>query len=247
MVNIVRNGWIGGIREIQVDLGGDFPPEKLLPAEPVPADIDYDRWLGPAPAQPYNASRVRGWRMFWDYGWRRYSDWGAHHFDIVQWALGMDGGGPVHFVPKGFDGAPQPYYQYPDGLKVTMAIGEPGSPAGKFMIRFVGTEGEVGVSRELLESTPPTLAAKTPSSREFRADESNSHRDNWLDSIISRRPTLCPASVGARTFDICALAGLAQRLGRPVRWNPAKREIVDDPQAARFAEYPRRAGYPLPV
>ncbi len=251
-VNIVRNGWIGDIREIHVNLGGDFAPESLLPAEPVPADIDYDRWLGPAPAQPYNAQRVLGkfsggWRIFWDYGSRKNGDWGAHHFDIVQWALGMDHSGPVLFVPKGFEGAPLQYHQYPNGLKVTASKGEAQSPAGKFMIRFVGTDGEVGVSRGALETTPPALASKISSSGEFRAYESNDHRGNWLDSIVSRRPPICPATVGGRTFDICALAGIAERLERPVRWNPEIREIVDDPEAARFAEYPRRAGYPLPV
>ncbi|MBU3664381.1 MAG: Gfo/Idh/MocA family oxidoreductase [Chthoniobacterales bacterium] len=251
-VNIVRNGWIGDLREIHVNLGGDFPPETLLPEEPVPDNIDYDRWLGPAPWRPYNTNRVLGsyrggWRIFWDYGSRKNGDWGAHHFDIVQWALGMDESGPVLFVPKGFEGAPEQYHQYADGLKVTASLGQPPSPAGKFMIRFVGTNGEVGVSRGALETTPPGLASKTPSSSEFRAHESNDHRDNWLDSIISRRPPICPATVGGRTFDICALAGISERLERPLRWNPELRQIVDDREAARFAEYPRRAGYPLPV
>jgi hypothetical protein len=249
-VNIVRNGWIGDIREIHVNLNSDFPPETLLPAEPVPSDIDYDRWLGPAPYNPYNATRVigkftGGWRIFWDYGSRKNGDWGAHHFDIIQWALGMDDSGPVLFVPKEFDGNPIQYHQYANGIKVTASKG--GGPAGKFMIRFVGKEGEVGVSRSELVTTPPDLASRITSSSELRAYESNDHRGNWLDSIISRRPPICPATVGGRTFDICALAGITERLGRPVRWNPDKREIIDDPEAARFADYPRRAGYTLPV
>jgi predicted dehydrogenase len=250
-VNIVRNGWIGEIREIHANFATDFPPECLLPAEPVPENIDYDRWLGPAPMKPYNAERVLGtygggWRIFWDYGLRKNGDWGGHHFDIVQWALGMDDSGPVLFVPKGFEGAPFQYHQYSNGLKVTASKGGP-NPAGQFMIRFVGKDGVVGVSRTALETTPPALASKIPSSSEFRGYESNDHRGNWLDSIISRRPPICPATVGGRTLDICALSGIAERLGRPVHWNPDKREIVNDPEAARFADYTRRSGYPLPV
>ncbi len=249
-VDIVRNGWIGEITEIHIDLRGDFPPVSLLAEEPVPADIDYDRWLGPAPWRPYNNLRVLGnygggWRIFWDYGSRKNGDWGAHHFDIVQWALNMDGNGPVLFVPKGFEGSPYQYHQYANGLKVTASKG--GGPANGAMIRFVGKNGEVKASRGSIETTPAGLASRVPSSSEFIAYRSNNHRQNWLDSIISRRPPICPATVGASTFDICALAGIAERLNRPVRWNPEKREITGDPEASRFANYTRRAGYQLPV
>jgi predicted dehydrogenase len=249
-VDIVRNGWIGEITEIHIDLKGDFPPVSLLPEEPVPSDIDYDRWLGPAPWRPYNNLRVlgnygSGWRIFWDYGNRKNGDWGAHHFDIVQWALDMDGRGPVLFVPKGFEGEPYQYHQYANGLKITAANG--GGPANGAMIRFVGKNGEVKVSRGQIETTPAGLASRIPSASEFRACRSNNHRQNWLDSIISRRPPICPATVGASTFDICGLAGIAERLERPIRWNPEKREITADPEASHFADYTRRAGYPLPV
>ena len=249
-VEIVRNGWIGEITEIHVDFKGDFAPVSLLPEEPVSADIDYDRWLGPAPWRPYNNMRVLGnysggWRIFWDYGSRKNGDWGAHHFDIVQWALDMDGNGPVLFVPKGFEGSPYQYHQYANGLKVTASKG--GGPANGAMIRFVGKNGEVKVSRGEIETTPAGLASRVPSSSEYIAYRSNNHRQNWLDSIISRRPPICPATVGASTFDICGLAGIAERLNRPIHWNPEKREITGDPEAARFANYTRRAGYPLPV
>ncbi len=249
-VDIVRNGWIGEITEIYVDFKGDFPPVSLLPEEPVPADIDYDLWLGPAPWRPYNNLRALGtygggWRIFWDYGSRKNGDWGAHHFDIVQWALDMDGNGPVLFVPQGFEGAPYQYHQYANGLKVTASKG--GGPANGAMIRFVGKNGEVKVSREMIETTPAGLASKIPSSNEFRAYRSSDHRQNWLDSIITRRPPICPATVGASTFDICALAGIAERLNRPIHWNPDQRQIKDDPEASRFSDYTRRAGYALPV
>jgi len=164
-VDIVRNGWIGEITEIHVDLRGDFSPVSLLPEEPVPADIDYDRWLGPAPWRPYNKLRVLGtygggWRIFWDYGSRINGDWGAHHFDIVQWALDMDGNGPVLFVPKGFEGSPYQYHQYANGLKVTASL-KGGGPANGAMIRFVGKNGEVKVSRGEIETTPAGLEAKS--------------------------------------------------------------------------------------
>ena len=115
------------------------------------------------------------------------------------------------------------------------------------MIRFVGKDGEVKVSRSGIETTPAGLSSRVASSSEFIAYRSSDHRQNWLDSIISRRPPICPATVGARTFDVCGLAGIAERLNRPIRWNPEKREITGDPEASRFAVYTRRAGYQLPV
>jgi hypothetical protein len=157
----------------------------------------------------------------------------------------MDGNGPVLFVPKGFEGSPYQYHQYANGLKVTASLS--GGPSNGAMIRFVGKNGEVKVSRGEIETTPAGLASRLPSSSEFRAYRSNDHRQNWLDSIISRRPPICPATVGASTFDICGLAGIAERLNRPIHWNPEKREITGDPEASRFADYTRRAGYPLPV
>jgi len=249
-VDIVQNGWIGEITEIHIDFKGDFPPDYLPAAEPVPADIDYDRWLGPAPWKPYNTNRVRGtygggWRVFWDYGSRKNGDWGAHHCDIVQWALGMDDSGPVLFVPKGFEGAPYQSYQYANGLKVTTSTS--GGPANGAMIRFVGKEGEIMVSRESIETTPAELASRVVPSSGSRAYVSNDHRQNWYDSIISRKPPICSAGVGSRTMDICALLGITERLARPVHWNPDTRQIQNDPEAVRFSTYTRRAGYALPV
>jgi len=249
-VDIVRNGWIGEITEIHIDLMGDFAPDYLPAAEPVPADIDYNRWLGPAPWKPYNTNRVLGsygggWRIFWDYGSRKNGDWGAHHYDIVQWALGLDDSGPVLFVPKGFDGAPYQYHQYASGLKVS--VSKKGGPANGAMIRFVGKEGEIKVSRDSIETTPAELASRVVPSSGSRAYVSNDHRQNWFDSIISRRAPICPAGVGSRTMDICALSGIAERLERPIHWNPAERQIQNDPEAVRFSTYTRRAGYPLPV
>lgn len=247
---IVRNGWIGRVREVHCRLG-EFPPEKLLPEEPVPEGFDYDRWLGPAPFQPFNRERVKGnfgggWRIFWDYGSRKNGDWGAHHFDIVQWALGCDDSGPVLYVPKGHDGAPQQYHQYADGTRVIRD-----APDEQWMIRFVGDEGEVGVTRMQapgggLMTKPTSLAGRLPGPSEVRLEVSRQHNENWIECIRTRRRTICPASVGHRTFTICALSGVAERLGRPLRWDPAAETILDDPAAARFADYPRRAGYPLP-
>ncbi len=245
---MVRNGWIGQIKEVYARLGSFAPPALMAP-EPVPEGFDYDRWLGPAPFEPYFGERTKGnygggWRRFWDYGSRKAGDWGAHHYDIIQWALGRDDTGPVKFTPKGYEGNQYHTFEYADGVKVTRD-----HPDNKgFMIRFIGTEGEVMVSRgNKLGTTPAGLARRPLGPNDERLYLSNNHHQNWLDGIVTRRETICPVGVGHRTATICLLHGIAERLGRPLQWDPETEQIVGDPAASRWQDRPRRAGYELPV
>lgn len=243
---LVLNGYIGTVHTIVCRLG-EFPPATQFTEEPVPATLDYDRWLGPTPWEPYNAERIKGnygggWRRFWEYGSRKNGDWGAHHFDIVQWALGMDESGPELFVPKGFDGEFQ-YHVYAKGPKVIRDGDSKGA-----MIRFIGASGEVHVSRgDLLVTEPAPLRNVVLKSGDKRLYVSNDHRMDWLNSIRTRQQPICHVGIGCRTAAICQLSGIAERLGRPVRWNPATEQIVDDPTATRMMDNPRRAPYSLPV
>jgi predicted dehydrogenase len=241
---IVRNGWIGRVHTIYAGLG-EFPPPSTLPEEPIPDGFDYDRWLGSTAWYPYNPMRVKGdygggWRCFWDYGSRKNGDWGAHHFDIIQWALGMDDSGPVEFIPKGYEGTQYQTHIYRDGIKVLRD-----HPDRKgHMIRFIGDQGEVCVSRDdKLDTTPVALKNRPIAPSEIALYASNSHEDNWVRSIKSRKPPICPAEIGHRTATICHLSGIAERLKRPVKWDPVKEEILGDPEASRWMDRPRRAPY----
>lgn len=243
---LVLNGYIGKVHTIVCRLG-EFPPATQFIEEPVPAALDYDRWLGPTPWEPYHSERVKGnygggWRRFWEYGSRKNGDWGAHHFDIVQWALGMDESGPELFVPKGFDGEYQ-YHTYMKGPKVIRDGDSQGA-----MIRFIGESGEVHVSRgDLLVTIPATLKNLVLKPGDQRLYVSNDHRMDWLNAIKTRQQPICHAGVGCRTAAICQLSGIAERLGRPVRWDPLSEQIIDDPVAARMMDNSRRAPYSLPI
>ena len=241
---IVRNGWIGRVHKIYARLG-EFPPPASLPEQPVPEGFDYDRWLGPTPWFPYNEERVKGnygggWRRFWEYGSRKNGDWGAHHFDIIQWALGMDASGPVQFIPMGFDGAEHQTHVYADGTKV---LRDHPTRDGH-MIQFIGTEGEVCVSRgDRLDTVPADLKDRVTGPGDIRLYESRNHEENWIECIRTRRDPICGPEIGHRTATICCLSGIAERLGRPLRWDPVKEDIVDDPAASRWLDRPRRAPY----
>src|SRR5262249_40035023 len=103
---LVRNGRIGKVSKVIVDVGGPSQPCDL-PAEKEEPGLDWARWLGPAPQRPYNSvlsprgvhGHFPNWRNYREYSGGMMTDWGAHHFDIAQWGLGMDGSGPVEIIP----------------------------------------------------------------------------------------------------------------------------------------------------
>jgi hypothetical protein len=80
---------------------------------------------------------------------------------------------------------------------------------------------------------------------DFHLYESRDHLGNWIDCIRSRKQPICHAEIGHRTATICQLSGLAERLGRPIDWDPAKEQILNDAEAARWFDRPRRAPYVL--
>jgi predicted dehydrogenase len=247
--NLVRNGMIGEIKEVYCRLG-EFPqPPEKEQIVPVPAGFDYDRWLGPTPFFEYSENRVKGnygggWRCYWEYGSRKFGDWGAHHFDIVQWALGRDETGPVEFIPKGFEGADALHYRYADGITVWR---DKKNPDNGHAIRFVGTKGEVFVDRGKIASSPAELVRHKFGPNDVQVYESMDHRGNFIESILSRKPTICPAGVGHRTGTICQLAAISQRLGRSLKWDPKTEQVIGDKEAAAMQDRPRRKGYEMPV
>ncbi|MEM9481034.1 MAG: gfo/Idh/MocA family oxidoreductase, partial [Verrucomicrobiota bacterium] len=181
---------------------------------------------------------------FWEYGNRKNGDFGAHHFDIVQWALQMDDSGPVNYVPAGHNGEPFSYFQYANDLKVFK-----NSDKKRLSINFYGKDGSVHVGRGgKLETTPENIRATRFKESDTMLEESRSHRANWLDCIRSRKQPICHPEVGHRTATICHLLTVAERSGKPVQWDPAKEELIDATDEQKELTYrKRREGFELPV
>ena len=115
------------------------------------------------------------------------------------------------------------------------------------MIRFIGTKGEVLVSRGKIETSPVELVRYKFGPNDVQVYESKDHRMNFIESILTRKPTICPANVGHRSATICQLSGIAERLGRALKWDPQAEQIGGDKDAAAMQGRPRRKGYEMPA
>ena len=252
MAELVRNGRIGKLQRIEVIL----PKQPGKPGDPtpqpVPGHLDYDMWLGPAPAAPYTRERVHyTFRWISAYSGGIICDWGTHLFDTAQWANDTERSGPVEVEGTGtyWDGGlfdtVKDYdlaYRYANGVVMTC---KPGNPS----IKFIGTDGWVGntgwrgplaaSSREILESDigPGELHLYT---------NPNGEHDDFLQCVRSRRDPYFPVDLGHRVSTVCHLANISIALGRKVRWDPSNERFIDDPEATRMMDRPRRDPWRLP-
>jgi len=257
---LVRNGLIGEVRSVHVEVG-PVSQHVCLAEEPVPPGLDYERWLGPAPWAPFNHTRIGsyyddGWRRIRDYSGGKMTDWGAHHFDIVQWGLGMDESGPVEIVPPAPKQSNKPMPRIIEGTGAS-----PADPSWGLTYRyangvevvkdhdngvlFVGTDGRVEVNRGHLRTWPEHLRDHRLGPNDLHLYRSPGHHEDWLRCIRNRRRPICDVAIGARSATVCHLGGIALWLGRPIRWDPAAQQTIGDPAANRWLDRPRRAPYRL--
>jgi predicted dehydrogenase len=253
---LVRNGRIGKIVKVNVGVGGPSR-EKYLPEEPIPEGLDWQRWLGPAPLQPYSAERCSGdygggWRHIRDYSGGMMTDWGAHHFDIAQWGLGMDGSGPVDIIPPVGDrtivnAGAKAVVDPSKGptLKYVYANGVPMIHGGANGILFTGTNGKVEVNRGYFKTWPDEIGKEPIGPNDLHLYESPGHQQDWLNCIRTRGRPIADVAVGASSVTVCHLGNIAYWLGRPLKWDPVKREIIGDELASRWLDRPKRAPWRL--
>jgi predicted dehydrogenase len=258
----VRNGRIGSLKEVRIGIGHDKPKgQKPLP-EAVPATFDFERWLGPAPEQPYMEARVHsqqqvaarpGWITTEDFGLGMITNWGAHHLDIAHWAMGQETGGPLSiearaaFMREDVWTVHTDYHvemQYPGNVRVVLDHTFPNG------IRFEGGDGWVFCSRtaEKVTASDPASEAKAPplqasdpkillprtSTETILWPSSRNHYRNWLEAIVARRDPVAPVEHSARSVQACATAWIAMKLGRKLAWDVVKEEFVGDAEANAF-------------
>jgi predicted dehydrogenase len=250
---LVRNGVIGNIERVEVAVGGPGVPCDL-PTEPAEPGLDWERWLGPAPARGYHSElSPRGihdhfpnWRRYREYGGGMVTDWGAHHFDIAQWGLGMDDSGPVEIIP------PPDWEKAQSGVRLLYAKGPEVIHTPGNGIWFFGADGKVYVNRGKFElwkgseqkaSSPKdcdTVAADHLTNAKVRLYRSEDHKGDWLSCLQSRKRPICDVEVGAHTVIVCHLINLAYYHGQAMKWDPKKENFVGGTGEASWLDVPHR-------
>ncbi|MGV8880437.1 MAG: Gfo/Idh/MocA family protein [Sphingobacteriaceae bacterium] len=240
---LVINGYIGKVKEINVSVGEPVK-ECDLPSMPIPEYLEWNTWIGPSFYRGYNPilsppiedDAWAWWRGYKGFGGGYITDWGAHMFDIVQWALGMDDSGPVSFNPPTTPGAVSGLsYTYADGVVVNHKNWGVGNA-----IQFVGTEGTIEVAREFLRSNPVTIAGMKMKPNDKKLYHSDNHQQDWIDAIKKRSRPICDVEIGHRTSSVCNAVNIAYELQRPLKWDP-KKEKFDDASANMMISRPYRA------
>jgi len=274
----VQDGRIGRVKRVEIGLPGE-PKEPDGPLEqPVPDTFNYDLWLGCAPLAPFSEMRTHpqgkgeaadfgrpGWMSIEDYDLGMIANWGAHHIDIMQWALGMERSGPVKLAsatefPKrrlwDVHGKLDVRMAYANGVEVHLADLET-YPNG---VRFIGEEGWIFCSRESMKaiSAEPSAGGQHGRWRPLEASVANliegevakplarnpgNHHRPWFEGIRSRQPTNTPVDVAHYSTVACIVAYIAMKQNRPLTWDPAAERFVNDEAANAMLTRAERAPY----
>lgn len=266
---LVRNGRIGELKHVEVGLPGD-PSGPEAPRMPVPANLNYDAWLGSTPDVYYTEIRVHpqdgtfsrpGWLRCEQFGAGMITGWGAHHVDTAHWGMDTELTGPVEvwgeaeFPKSGLwnvHGKFLTHARYANG--VTMDI------SGDFVngVKFIGSKGWIQVTRGDAGVTPsdpsgpkaPPLAASDPKildsvigPNEIHLYRSAEQHGNWLDSIRTRKAPSAPVEIGHRACSTCLVHQVAMHLKRKVYWDPVAERFKNDDEANKWLSRPHRAPY----
>jgi len=263
---LIRNGRLGKIKEVYIGLPED-PAGNEEPEMPVPANLNFDMWLGSTPRAYYTENRVHpqspdprkrydrpGWLRCEQFGAGMITGWGAHHIDIAHWAMNTELSGPIEisataeFPKKGLWDVHGPYHvrqKYENGATVYMSEKYPTG------LRFIGESGWIWVtrgnpaSREAIDASDRRILTEGIKDGELHLHKSpqNDHHLDWLTSIRTRQEPAAPAEVGHRSCTACLLAHASMRLGRTLKWDPAKERFVGDEEANKMLARQQRAPY----
>lgn len=273
-IALIRDGRIGTIKKATCVIDG-APTSPALPAVSPPDQLDWNLWLGPVPKVAYrylagDHGETHSWsrchyefRWWYEYSGGKLTDWGAHHVDIATWAMGKTDSGPVsvepimvkHPVPFK-DGYPTDDTQYntateflirakfADGMEIDIRHD------GDNGIHFEGTEGDLFVTRgrltgkavDELKSKPLPEGALE---RVYKGRPLTDHFTNFFECVVDRKEPISDVFSHHRALTTCHLAGIAARVGRPIRWDAEREAILDDAVAQGLVARERRPGFEI--
>jgi predicted dehydrogenase len=255
---LVRNGRLGKIKTVETRIGG-LDPKATGPFKtaPVPDGLDWNFWQGQTGPTDYIPQRCHyEFRWWYDYSGGKMTDWGAHHNDIAQWALGMDESGPVAVEAEGeANKEPNCYnvhhtfkvtYTYDNGTKLVSTSG------GENGVKFIGEDDKwIFVSRSKIEASDGDAKASKLLNEPLKDNAvklyvSKNHMGNFIDGVNTRKACICTAEVGYRSVSVCHIGVIALRTGKKLKWDPVK-EQFDDADANKMLSREMRKPWKLDV
>jgi hypothetical protein len=215
--------------------------KTYLPPQPVPPELNYDFWLGPAPFKPYHPHRVHGtFRGYWDYDGGGLGDMGMHYLDPVQYILDKDGTSPVEVEADGPQQHPDACgswrrvrMRYEDGCEIILE-GDDQNPGAAFI------EGPEGRIFRDFRTDIPGLREKVASLPDREPEP-----EDFSEAVRSRRRFALNEANGHRSCTLVNLAKIAVRLGRGLRFDPEAQRFIDDEEANRLVDEPMRSPWHL--
>ena len=266
-VNMVHKGLLGPIKKVTVGING-APTGGPFPVAEVPKELDWEMWQGQATAVPFREKRCHyEFRWWYEYSGGKFTDWGAHHVDIAQWALQEDskGKGPTsidgtdvkHPVPykDGYATVDDSYNtahdfavvcKFPSGVEMVI---DSRSDNG---ILFEGEKGRMFVNREKCTGKPIEDLKTNPLPEDalvklYKGKKPGSHMGNFFECLRSREQPISDVFTHHRAMTTCHLANIAIRLGRKLEWDPVTEHILNDQDAAQWEAREQRKGFEIVV
>jgi len=253
---LVFNGRLGKIKNVEVGLPNGNKLIGMPPVKPVPAELDWDFWLGSAPKAEYRGVSHWNWRWILDYSGGQLTDWAGHHIDIAHWGLGMDRTGPIEISGEGVYPGPNELYnvpteydftcKYSSGVLVRVANAAR-LPQG-MGVTWYGENGWIHVDRgDVLTASKPELISEELGANKKALYKSDNHSGNFLECIRSRKETITPVEVAHRSISVGLLGEIAMTTKQKIQWNPEKEQITNNAEASKMLMRQFRAPWKLPT
>lgn len=260
--DIVKSGELGDVHLVKAWIyKGYDTPYPSMPDEDVPAHVDYDMWLGPAPKRPFNMNRFHyKHRWWWDYAGGAMTDWGVHLLDFAMHAMDADmpnsisPGGGIFYHEDGVIETPdiqQAIYKYPEHIMMWECGLNPG--IGPYQrghgVAFVGHKGTLVASRGGYEVVPDRRKDKSLfiEARHQKAygDGLDEHVQNFLDGIRTGAKMNTPVEIGAKTAIVSEMGNIAYRVGTKIHWDDTAKKFKEE-EANKLAKVEYRDNWKLP-
>jgi predicted dehydrogenase len=265
-MELIKSGKIGTLRKINIWANFEYGVgPAIVPDSPVPAGVDYDMWLGPAPLRPFNANRFHGsWRHFWDYGGGLMSDWGVHLLDMGLWAKDLVQAPdkvltyaantfPEKRARETFDTMTVSYPKSDFVINWDMTAGLQRGPYDmSYGIAFIGDDATIVANRSKINVYPEwdndTKKFKAEEYAFLEGTESHKlHAQNFIDCIKSRQQPACPPEYGRAAALHAHIPNIAARVGEPVLlWDDKNNRFTNSEAANKLVTPEYRAPWSLP-